>query len=227
MATASKRITRKDIRQPDWFQVNTEKALEFFDQHKVMVFSALGAVILIMVVVWSWKSFKDRQNIAASQEFIKATELYQQAKYAEALAAFEKVQSYRWSGYAGLAHLYQANIHLAKSDLEKALSSAQRAVTATKPNTLYRQLALMALATAEERSNQCKNAVEHFSEAHRIAGALQGGALLGKARCAAQLDDKTMELAAYKDYVKDVPGSPLALKVAQLEAAAVSRAAAK
>ena len=173
MATASKRIRRKDLRQPDWFQENSEKAIEYFENHKGVVFGALGVAMLIVAVLWSWQSFKEKQNIAAAQEFTKAVEFYQNAKFSEALSGFEKVQTYRWSRYAGLAHLYQANIHLAKSDLDKALNSAQRAVTATRPNTLYRQLALMALASAEERKNQCKSAIEHFSEAQRIVGALQ------------------------------------------------------
>ena len=227
MAAASKRITRKELRQPDWFQVNTDKALEFFEQHKAIVLGAVGAFIVVMVVLWSWQNFKEKQNSAASQEFNKAVELYQEAKYAEALSSFEKVQSYRWSRYAGLAHLYQANIHLAKSDLDKALSAAQRAVSATKPDSLYRQLALMALASAEERLNQCKTAIEHFSEAQRINGALQASALLGKARCAEQLGDKAMMISAYKEYLKDSPGSPLAIKLAELEVAAVSVPTAK
>jgi hypothetical protein len=224
MTTASKRITRKDLRRPDWFQVNSEKTLEYFEHHKGIVFGALGAMILVMVIVWSWQSFKEKQNVVAAQEFSKAVELYQGAKYAEALSAFEKVQGYRWSRYAGLAHLYQANIHLVKSDLDKALNSGQRAVSASKPYTLYRQLALMALASAEERLNQCKTAIEHFAEAQKIAGALQGNALLGKARCAEQLGDKSMMIAAYKDYLKDNPGSPLALRLAELEATGASAA---
>jgi len=227
MATASKRITRKTLRQPDWFQVNSEKAIAYFKSHKAMGLGALGAAILLLVGAWSWQLFKEKQNITASQEFVKAVELYQKAKYPEALSAFEQVQTYRWSRYAGLALLYQANIHLAKSDLDKALNSAQRAVTATAPNTLYRQLALIALASAEERQNQCKTAIEHFSEAHKIAGALQGSALLGKARCAEQLGDKALLIATYKEYVKDNPGSFVALKLAEIEGVNTSSSAAK
>jgi hypothetical protein len=227
MATAGKRITRKAIRQPDWFQVTSEQAIDYFQDHKALVFSVAGAVLLILVGIWAWQSFKNQQNSIAAQEFTKAVELYQSTKYPEALAAFEKVQTYRWSGYAGLAHLYQAKIYLARSDLDKALSSAQRALAATRPNTLYRQLALVALASAEERKNQCKNAIEHFSEAQRINGALQSLAMLGKARCAEQIGDKTMVIAAYKEFVKENPGSYLALKLAELEAETSVKAPAK
>ena len=218
MATASKRITRKTLRQPDWFQVNSEKAIAYFENHKGVVYGAIGAVIVVTLGLWSWQSFKARQNLAASKEFVNAVELYQNAKYPDALSAFAKVQTYRWSRYARLAHLYQANIHLAKGELDEARNAAQRAVTATAPKTLYRQLALMALASAEERKNQCKVAIEHFSEAQRIAGALQNSALLGKARCAEQLGDKALMISAYKEYLKDNPNSIFELKVARLEA---------
>jgi tetratricopeptide (TPR) repeat protein len=225
MATASKRVTRKNLRQPDWFQTNSEKAVDYFEHHKALVFGALGTAVLVALALWSWQTFKERQNVTAGLEFNKAVELYQGTKYAEALAAFEKVQGYRWSRYAGLAHLYQANIHLAKSDLNKALTSAQRAVSATQPNSLYRQLALMALASAEERLNQCKTAIEHYSEAQRIAGAVQADALLGKARCAEQLGDKSLMIASYKEYVKENPASPLTIKLSELETAEIPKSA--
>jgi hypothetical protein len=227
MATASKRISRKELRQPDSFQLGTEKALEFYKGHQALVFSGIAALIVILLAIWGWQVYKDNQNVTASIEFNKALVAYQENKYPEALAAFEKVQTYRWSRYASLSHLYQANIYLATNDLDKALNSGQRAVTATKPNTMFRQLALMALAAAEERKNQCKTAIEHFNEAQKIAGPLQSGAILGKARCAEQIGDKAAAIAAYRDYVKENPGSPMGLKLTELESASVAQPAAK
>jgi len=219
MATASKRITRKELRQPDSFQLGTEKALAFYNDHQALVLSSVGALIIVLAALWGWQVYKDNQNVTASIEFNKAVVAYQENKFPEALATFEKVQTYRWSRYASLSHLYQTNIYLATNDLDKALSSGQRAVTATKPNTMFRQLALMALAAAEERKNQCKTAIEHFNEAQKIAGPLQSSAMLGKARCAEQLGDKAAAIASYKDYVKENPGSPMGLKLTELESA--------
>jgi len=227
MATASKRLNRKELRQPDHFQVATEKALEFFNGHQALVISGIGALVVILAAIWGWQVYKETQNVAASQEFTKAMALHQESKYPEAIAAFEKVQTYRWSRFASVAHLYQANIYLATNDLDKALNSAQRAATATSPNTLYRQLALMALASAEERKNQCKTAIDHFNEAQKIAGPLQSSAMLGKARCAEQLGDKAIAIATYKDYLKENPGSPMGLKLGELESATVVQPVAK
>jgi hypothetical protein len=220
MATShTRRITRKELRQPDRFQVATEQALEFYQAHTNLVYAAIGALVLIGVVVFAWQMFKDGQNTAASQEFTNATELYQAEKYREALAAFQKVEQYRWSRYAGLAYLYQANSQIALGEFDKALSTAQRAVTASTPNTLYRQLALMALANAAEQKNDCRQAVESYNEAQKIAAAQQAEALLGKARCLEKIGDTAGALVAYKEYMKDQPGSVLSAKVAELESA--------
>jgi tetratricopeptide (TPR) repeat protein len=215
--TQTRRITRKELRQPDRFQVATEQALEYYQSHRNLVFAAIGALVLIGVGIWGWQLFKERQNIAAAQEFTSATELYHAEKYREALARFEKVQEYRWSIYAGLAHLYQANSYIALGELDKAANSAQRAVTASRPDTLYRQLALMALANAAEQKNDCRQAIESYNEAHKIAAAQQAEALLGKARCLEKTGQTAAALTAYKDYVKDQPGSIMSAKIAELE----------
>jgi len=227
MATGSRRISRKQLRQPDWFQLATENALEYFQTHKTVVVSAAAAAVVIIAFVWGWQIFKAKQDIAASHEFTKALALYQGEKYRAAIAAFEAVQTYRWSRYAVLAHLYLANSYLATKDIDKAVSAAQRSLTATRPNTLYRQIALFTLASAEEQKNQCQTAIEHYSNAQKIAGALQSSAALGKARCAEQLSDTKTAIATYKEYLKDNPGSPLAIKLSELEAKESQGAAAK
>ena len=220
MATSqTRRITRKELRKPDRFQVATEQALEYYDSHRNLVFAAIGALALVGVGIWGWQLFKERQNTAAAQEFTSATELYQAEKYREALSHFEKVEQYRWSIYAGLAHLYQANSYLALGELDKASNSAQRAVTASRPNTLYRQLALMSLAHAAEQKNDCRQAIESYNEAHKIAAAQQAEALLGKARCLEKTGQTAAALTSYKEYVKDQPGSIMSAKIAELESA--------
>lgn len=220
MATATKRFSRKDLKKPDWFQVQSERAIDFFAEHKVLVFGAGIALVVILAAIWGWQQFKARQNASAAGEYSNALDLFQTEKYGEAIGAFEKVQSYRWSHYSPLAHIYLANSHLALAEGEKALSAAQRAVAATRPNTLYRQVALIALATAEERNGQCKVAIEHFREAGNISAALQSRAILGKARCAEQVGDNTTAIEALKEYMKENPGSPFGLKLAELEAKA-------
>jgi predicted negative regulator of RcsB-dependent stress response len=217
MATAGRKISRKELRQPDWFQVASENSLDYFNHHKNVVFAAVAGLVVIAAIVWGWQIFKERQNTAASAEFGKAMVLYQGEKYREAIPAFENVKGYRWSRYAVLGHLYLANSYLATNETDKAISEAQRTLAATRPGSFYRQIALVTLAAAEEQKKDCKNAVQHYSEAQNISGALQGRAMLGKARCAEQLGDTETAIAAYKDYLKETQVSPWAVKLAELE----------
>jgi len=218
MATASKRLTRKDLRQPDWFQTTSEKALEFYAGNRSAVLVAIAALLVLLLAIGGWQLFKERQNTLAAQAFAQAMALYQSAKYSEAISAFEKVQAYRWSNYAILAHLYQAQSHLGKNELDRGLTAAQQFVAASEPDSLYREIGLLTLASIEERQNQCKKAVEHYSEAEKILGVLRDRSLLGKARCSEELGDIKAAITNYKEYLKNHPGSSVSLQIADLEA---------
>jgi predicted negative regulator of RcsB-dependent stress response len=227
MATASKRLTRKDLRQPDWFQTTSEKILEIYEENRSRVVIAIAAVLVLLLGIWGWQIFKERQDTMAAQEFTRAMTLYQSGKHAEAISAFEKVQAYRWSRYALLGHLYQAHSHLAKNELDKGLTAAQRFIAATKPNSFYRQMGLVTLASIEELQNQCKQAVEHYKEAEKISSAFRSQALLGKARCSEQIGDAQAAIIAYKEHLKDHPGSSVSLQIVELEAKLGGQAAGK
>jgi predicted negative regulator of RcsB-dependent stress response len=218
MAAAGNRITRKQLRQPDWFQITTEKAFDFLTQHRAMVLAGVAGLVVILLIIAGWQIFKARHNAAASKQFDSALSLYQSQKYREAIPEFQKVQGYRWSRYAALGYLYEANSYFNVGELEKAAAPAQRFLSATGPDTLYRQIALMTVASVEERQSQCKQAVTRYGEAERIKGAFQQEARLGKARCAEQLGDIRGAIASYRDYLQEDPESTVTLRVAELEA---------
>jgi predicted negative regulator of RcsB-dependent stress response len=227
MAAASKRITRKQLRQPDWFQTTTEQAFDFFTQHRAMVIAGVAGLLVVALIISGWQIFKARHNAAASKQFDSALSLYQSQKYREAVPEFQKVQVFRWSRYAALGYLYEANSYLNLGELEKAAGPAQRFLSATGPDTLYRQIALITLASVEERQSQCKQAIERYGEVEKIKGAFQQEARLGKARCAEQLGDIRAAIASYRDYLIEDPESTVTLRVAELNAKLSSQGSTK
>lgn len=218
MATAHKRITRKALRQPDWFQITTEKALEIYEDHRPKVIAGVAAAVVLVAAIWGWQFFKERQNSKAAEEFGAGAGLYRAQKYREAIPVFEKVTDYRWSHYATFAYLYEANSYIAINDFNKAQTAAQRFINATSPDSIYRQIGLVTLAYTEESKGQLKEALQHYAEAERINGAFKERALLGKARLSERAGDLKSAIAAYREYLKDNPDSPVKLQISALEA---------
>src|SRR5207248_1108973 len=95
MATASRRITRKQLRQPDWLHTTTEQALELYEGNRVVVLTGAVVLILLLLGVWALQAFKQNQDNQAAQEFSRAINLYQTEKYREAVAALQKAGAYR------------------------------------------------------------------------------------------------------------------------------------
>jgi predicted negative regulator of RcsB-dependent stress response len=210
MASTSRRLTRKELRQPDWFQTVTENAFEFYQRQRFAVYLGLAVVILLLLGIWGWGVFKERQDSMAAQEFGQAMTQYHAGKYREAIAGLEKVQTHRWSRYGNLAHLYEANSYLALNDFTKATTATQRFIVGTDQNSLMRQIGLLTLADIEERQSQCKEAIKNYTEAAKIKAAFTDRAILGEARCAVQLGDVKGGIAAYRQLLKDQGESPLA-----------------
>lgn len=231
MASTSRRLSRKELREPDWFQTVTENALDFYRRQRVAFYLGIGGVILLFLGIWGWGVFKERQDSSAAQGFGQAVTQYHAGQYREAIASLEKVQSYRWSRYANLAHLYEANSYLALKDLTKARSAAQRFIVGTDENSLMRQIGLLTLADIEEQQSQCKEAIKNYADAGRIKGSFTERALVGQARCAVQLGDLEGGVAAYRQLLKDqsdsASGSYFRFQIDELEAKLAAKPAQK
>ena len=221
MATSAKHLSRKELRQPDNFVLFTQRALAFVQQKRRVLILAGALLMAVIIGISLWQVYKNRQNEQAAQHFATAIGLFRENKHKEAIAEFEKVEEYRWSHYAALAHLYEANSHLATNDLDQAAAAAQRFIAATDQSSIYRQIGLMTLGHIQERKNQCSEAIQRYTEAERIAGALKESAVLGKARCYTSIGDTKSAIAAYQQYIKENPNSPIAarlmLQVAELQ----------
>jgi predicted negative regulator of RcsB-dependent stress response len=231
MAPSAKHLSHKELREPDRFMVFTRRALGFVKARR-QLFSGAGALIVIVIIgISAWQIYKSRQNEQAAQRFDNAMTLFRANKHKEAIAEFKNVQGYRWSHYAALAHLYEANSHLAINDLDKATTATQRFVASTDQTSIYRQIGLITLGHIEELKTQCRDAIQHYAEAERITGTLKEPAVLGKARCYTAIGDNKSAIAAYQQYVKENPNSPIAarltLQVAELQTKAEPQPTAK
>lgn len=216
MARSARRLTRKEIRQPDQFITLSRQLFDFFTEYKTDCIAAGVALAVIFFAVWGWGLYKSRQNRLAAQEFSTALALYHAGKQREALESLTRVAAYGDPAYNRLGMLYQANIYVAMKDSVKAESVLTQLLNDEKKDPLIRQIAYLTLATNQERTGRCEGAIHNYAEAEALQGPFKEDALLGEARCSAQTGDLKEALRSYRQYLTSFPGSDRAKDVALL-----------
>ena len=221
MASSPKKISRKDIRKPDQFVTLTGKILHLVSEYRTQSIVCLALFLTVLLGLWGWDSYRQRQNRLAALEYARALSLYHSGKYNQAVDLFTQIRNYSSSTYSRLALLYQANSYIAMQDSAKATASLQELLRREGKQSFLRQLGLLSLASLQERTDRCKEAGSNYAEAEKIPGPFKDEALLGKARCSLQSGDFKEALSSYRQYLANYPGSErgseISLKIQEIE----------
>ncbi|MGH7768590.1 MAG: hypothetical protein ACREQP_14150, partial [Candidatus Binatia bacterium] len=94
MLSAPKRITRKEIRQPDRFVTLLRRGVSFFTDNRILVIVAAAILVVIVAALVGWDLYSSRQNRLAAEEYARAVNLYHEGKYKEALEALKRLEAY-------------------------------------------------------------------------------------------------------------------------------------
>jgi tetratricopeptide (TPR) repeat protein len=224
MRTASRRITRKDIRRPDQFVTLVRRFIAMSATHRPALTVSAAIVVVVFVLLLGWDFYRSRQNRLASEEYARAVDLYHGGKYKEALEALNRLEIYRASFYSRLGLLYSANTQAALQDTTKAVDTLQRLLAKERKEPMVRQAAYMSLAYAQEQRGQFQEAAASFAEAEKIPGAQKSDATLGKARSSRLAGNWKEAAASYRKFLTDNPdsdrASEIAVRIQELEAKA-------
>ena len=221
MASSPKKISRKDIRKPDQFVTLTGKVFHLASEYRRQSIVCLALLLTVLVGLWGWDSYRQRQNRLAALEYARALSLYHSGKYNQAVDLFTQIRNYSASTYSRLALLYQANSYIAMQDSAKATASLQELLRREGKESFLRQLGLLSLASLQERTDRCKEAGSNYAEAEKMPGPFKDEALLGKARCSFQSSDLKEALSSYRQYLTSYPGSErgseISLRIQEIE----------
>jgi predicted negative regulator of RcsB-dependent stress response len=226
MRTATRRITRKDIRQPDRFVVLIRRFVAFAKANQTALIAGVAASVLIVVALVGWSLYRGRQNRLAAEEYARAVDLYHQGKYKESLDALARLEVYSSTYYSRMGLLYAANAQTALQNSSAAVESLTRLLDREKKDPLLRQTAYVSLGYTQEQRAQWADAAQSYAEAEKIAGPLKSDATLAKARSYTQAGNAKEAIAAYKKFLADNPdsdrASEISVRLQELEAKAGS-----
>lgn len=228
-----KKITKKQLKEPDEFITLTERTFIFIREHSRKV--AGGAILLLVLIValFLFQMWERKKESDAAREFGVATGLYErgiaQAREGsiqgekEILAKFEEIiTKYPRTTSGRFSLLYKGNIYLKKGELDEAIKAFTDFLDKAGKERLYRYFAWEGLGHAYEGKKDYAKALDSYQKI------LEGGegyqlaeANLNIGYCYEKLGKPKEALESFKAFLNSSPKSSLSnvvlRKVALLE----------
>ena len=209
MATTSihKRVSRKELKQPDEFQTFVANAQEFLLANLQQVIVSASIVLAAGALAVGFYYYEvHRDNVAGDRFYSALTELNNK-NYPQAEADFEKLAQDEPGREVGkLARFYLGSAYFQAGQLDNARDALVAYVPDAKDD-LFASMAYQDLGVIYEKMGDLKKAQGAYAQAATIAGPEQSHAQLQVARLMAAQGDRAGAINAYQSYLMKNPFS--------------------
>jgi tetratricopeptide (TPR) repeat protein len=203
-----KKISRKQLKQPDEFISVTQTALLFISRHSGKV--AAGGIILLVILlsIFLFQKWEKSKNEEAYRKFSLALQSYQiegeTSEYKNVLAKFDEVIGKSPGTFWGkLALLYKGNVHLRLGAFDEAIEAYNTFLQKAGKEKVYRLFALEGLGYAYEGKKDYQKALEAYQKIIEGGESFQmANAYLNEGRCYEKLGKNREALENYKLFLK-------------------------
>lgn len=208
MSARAKRITQKELKQPDEFVSTTGRIVEWGRENPDTVkYAAIGLVaVLVVISAVSW--WIQSRTATANRQFYAASELYKAKQWSEAFDGFVGLaDSLGSTDYGHLANLYAARSAMQLDKPDDAIKY-YGAYLSGPTTTALEQLARLNLARALSKTGKDADAKGELEKALALDGPAKPEVTLELARVeeASGATDRALEL--YGAYLEDNPQGP-------------------
>lgn len=208
MSARAKRISQKDLKQPDEFVTATGRVVEWARENQETVkYGAVGLVaLLVAIVAVSW--WVSSRNANANHQFYVATELYKAEQWQEAYDGFAKLSDdLGGTDYGHLAALYAGRAAMKLGQPANAIDF-YRAYLKGSTTPSIEQLARLNLGRALQATGDTSGAKSELENAQSLAGPAKPEVTLELASVeeASGASERAIEL--YSNYLEDSPRGP-------------------
>ncbi len=206
-STHHRRITRKELKQPDEFVSIVESAEAFFfDNLRQVIISAVIVLALAAVAAGTWFYEVHRDTITANQFYTALTALNAK-NYDTAAQDFSRLAGAEPNRRLGrLARFYTGLAYLGQNDLPRA-RDALIAFLGVEHDPVYMSLGRTDLAVVYEKMGEFAKAENEYRQAAVVPGPEQARAELGVARMLMQQGNDRGAIDAYRQFLAQNPFS--------------------
>jgi tetratricopeptide (TPR) repeat protein len=217
---AQKKISRsrkRDLNDPDEFVTLWTKLFKFTAEHKVQVLSALGCIVVLIIVAtimaYSLKKSEDKAFALLQQGIIKYQTLLKtvdsEKAYLDVGKDFELIME-KYSGRTGgkLARLIYANMCYAAEDYDKAIALFKKLLVDFNDEPFLKNLILNDLGYSYKAKKDYKTSAEYFERIVIIPDyGMKDEALFNLGELYSAIGDNDKSINAFKKIMSDHSGS--------------------
>jgi hypothetical protein len=204
-ATHTKKLHRKELRQPDEFVSLSRAALDWAGKHTQAVQIGVAAVVVVLLAVVGVRWYFQSRDATASQKFYGASELFKRQQWDPAQQSFAALAaSYGGTAYGTLAKLYAGRSALNANRPAEAVPFLTDFV-AKPPSVALEQIGRVALAHALEATSNTGGAREQYELAIVLDGPLRPDATIALARIEEGDGHRDKAVELYQKYLADDP----------------------
>ncbi len=226
--THHKKISRKELKQPDEFFSFLEQSRAFIlDNLQQVILSAAIVLAAALIAIGIYSYERHRDNVAGDRFYRAMTELSQK-NYKDAENDFEQLADDEPGRRVGqLSRFYLASAYLEDGKPDKA-RDALIGFLASSHDPAFTNLALDELGVVYEKLGEFKKAEGAYSQAAGVSGPIQTEAQLAVARMMLRQGNKAGAIKIYQEYLQEHPftrdRATVAEALAELGAPAAARA---
>lgn len=210
MAKARKKISRKELKQPDEFLTVGRQVLAWVAQHRGLVIGACAGVLAVLAAAAGISLYRSAKLEQANAELAEATTVLRQGDLVDAARALREVAE-RWPGLlpGKLAAIAAAGAELRAGNAETAVLLYEKVLRNDGSLPDYaRQEVLFGLGSAFLEVGRAKDAAQRLGEAAAIDGPYAPYALLAQAEALESLGRTEEADRIYDDLLKRFPDLP-------------------
>ena len=230
MAT-TKRITRKEIKQPDEFITFSARAIEFAQAHIREIIIGVASVLALGLLIWAVSAYSNKKEAQASRLLAQAQSLLHPISTraaegqavptepqadpeatAQALVLLQDVvENYKRTEASKVARILLGQRYYEEGHYDAAIDTYEAFLKKANRKPELKAMAREGLAYAHEAREDFAQAAICYEELSKSSLTnAQGWAWLGMARCYERLGEVQKATDAYRTLLADHPQHPKA-----------------
>jgi tetratricopeptide (TPR) repeat protein len=216
MATA-KKISRKELKEPDEFITFWARAVEFAQLHSLRIVIGVASVLVVLLLIWAGAAYSEKREAQAARLLAQAQALLQptspedqqrqddpQAKGRGLEILVDLVENYERTKACGVARILLGQGYYEQEKYDEAIAVYDAFLKKKEPVPKLTAMAWEGLAYSHEAKQDYRQAVICYEKLSQMAlSNVHPWAYMGMARCYEKLGKPEKAIDAYRALLAD------------------------